>query len=256
MWTLTRGDAPVVALAIHDGHLLSPEVQRQMALSPEERRREEDPFTAGWTEVAPTRMVAHHSRFEVDLNRPRERAVYVTPEDAWGLQIWRETPSAALVEASLAGYDAFYGALEEVYRDLQRRHGRFLVLDLHSYNHRRDGPEHPPAAEAGNPQVNIGTGTMHNRERWAALIHRFMEGLRAYDFPTGELDVRENVRFRGGHCGRWTHDRFPDACVLSIEVKKFFMDEWTGEPDPVLLHGVGAALAAALPGAIEELWRA
>ena len=41
-----------------------------------------------------------------------------------------------------------------------------VVFDLHTYNHRRNGPDGPPADPAGNPQVNIGTGTM-NRDRWA-----------------------------------------------------------------------------------------
>jgi hypothetical protein len=35
-------------------------------------------------------MITHRSRFEVDLNRPRREAVYRIPEDAWGLDIWRD----------------------------------------------------------------------------------------------------------------------------------------------------------------------
>jgi hypothetical protein len=98
---------------------------------------------------------------------------------------------------------------------------------------------------------------MLDRSRWARLIERFMEDLAAFDFPGGALDVRENVKFRGGACAKWAHQRFPDsACVLSIEVKKFFMDEWTGVPDEPLLEAVGCALAAALPGAQDELNRA
>jgi len=77
--------------------------------------------------------------------------------------------------------------LEELYRSLADRYGRFLVLDLHSYNHRRDGPDQPPADPQGNPQVNVGTGTMVNRDRWANLIDRFMDGLAAVDFPEVRL---------------------------------------------------------------------
>jgi cardiolipin synthase A/B len=46
-----------------------------------------DPFTAQLARVAPTRLIALRSRFEVDLNRPRERAVYRGPADAWGLEV-------------------------------------------------------------------------------------------------------------------------------------------------------------------------
>ena len=255
-WNVDRGEGPIVALAIHDGHEVRPEVLRLMALSEAGRLREEDPFTASWARVAPTRVVARRSRFEVDLNRPRETAVYLSPEDAWGLEVWRQQPSPELVASSLADYDAFYAALEVLYQDLLAVHDSVLVLDLHSYNHRRDGPEAAPADPEGNPQVNVGTGTMLDRSRWAAVIDGFIAELGAYAYPSGRLDVRENVRFRGGNCARWTHNRFPErVCVLSIEVKKFFMDEWTGQADPVLLAALGDGLRAAAPVALAELAR-
>ena len=254
IWKLTWGEGPVVALAIHDGHLVRPGLETRLALNEGDRLREEDPFTGTWTEIAPTRVVALRSRFEVDLNRPRGQAVYLTPDDAWGLDVWREPPTREDLQVSLAEYDAFYELLAELYDDLVARHGRFLVLDLHSYNHRRDGPDAPPSDPRGNPQINVGTGTLQDRDRWAHLVDRFIGDLRAQEFPGGRLDVRENVRFRGGHCARWTHERYPEsACVLSVEVRKFFMDEWTGEPDVVLLRAVRDALGAATSGATEEL---
>ena len=255
-WKVNRGDGPVVALAIHDGHEVRDALRGLMVVEEDVRLREEDPFTASWTELAATRVVALRSRFEVDLNRPRDSAVYLTPEDAWGIPVWRKPPPRRVVEEALAEYDAFYGMLEDLYRDMERDHGRFLVLDLHSYNHRRGGADAPSADPAGNPQVNVGTGTMTDRGRWAPLIDRFIADLRGHDFPGGPLDVRENVRFRGGQCGRWAHERFPEAaCVLSVEVKKFFMDEWTGKPDPLITRAVGEALRGAVPGAVEELTR-
>jgi N-formylglutamate amidohydrolase len=245
---------PVVATAIHDGHAVRDEAMRHMVLDEPSRLREEDPFTGRWTVVAPTRVVGLRSRFEVDLNRPRETAVYRTPEDAWGLEVWRDAPPDEVIERSLEAYDAFYEELERLYSQFAEEHGRFLVLDLHSYNHRRDGAAGPPADPADNPQVNVGTGTMADRGRWAGLIDRFIEDLAGYDFPGGALDVRENVRFRGGACAAWTHRIFPEAaCVLSIEVKKFFMDEWTGEPDEMLVDAIGSALGTAVAGVLEEL---
>ena len=107
IWKITKGHSPVVAAAIHDGHQVRGEVSRILALTDAERLREEDPFTALWTEVAETRIIGLQSRFEVDLNRPREKAVYITPEDAWGLRVWQERPDEHLISRSLAGYDAF-----------------------------------------------------------------------------------------------------------------------------------------------------
>ena len=77
-----------------------------------------------------------------------------------------------------------------------------------------------------------------------------------FDFPGGRLDVRENVKFLGGNHPRWAHEWLPEsACVIAIEVKKFFMDEWTGRPDRGLVDAIGKALAATVPGVLEELAR-
>jgi hypothetical protein len=256
IWKLDRGTGPLVATAIHDGHEVRDEVARHMVLHEAIRLREEDPFTGRWTTVAPTRVVGTRSRFEVDLNRPRATAVYRRPEEAWGLEVWNGSLPDDVVERSLEEYDAFYAGLGNLYRDLAERHGRILVLDLHSYNYRREGPDGPPADPIENPQVNIGTGTMLDRARWAHLIDRFIDDLASFDFPGGKLDVRENVRFRGGACASWAHRTFPEAaCVVSIEVKKFFMDEWTGEANEEMLDGIGEALGFAVQGALQELRR-
>ena len=256
IWKLHRGTGPIVATAIHDGHNVREEILSCMKLSDSARLREEDPYTSRWAKLAPTWLVGLQSRFEFDLNRPREKAVYINPDDAWGLDVWKEKLPEDLIQQSLKHYDAFYAELEKLYRGLSRKFGRFLVLDFHSYNHKRDGADGPPAESSGNPQINIGTGTMLDRKRWAPLIDRFISDLAAYDFPGGKLDVRENVKFRGGACAAWTHRTFPDsACVLSIEVKKFFMDEWTGELDDFQFAEIGNALKFALAGATEELTR-
>jgi hypothetical protein len=254
IWRMDRGDGPLVAMAIHDGSEVRDEVLTHMAIDRRSRLREEDPCTATWTSIAPTRIVGLRSRFEVDLNRPREKAVYRSPNDAWGLQVWKGVLPEDVAVRSLAEYDAFYEALRALFSGLSERYGRFFVYDLHSYNHLRDGPDGPPANPEANPQVNVGTGTMTDRTRWAPVIDRFIGDLSSFDFPGGALDVRENVRFLGGNCARWIHENFPEsACVLSIEVKKFFMNEWTGEAKTELLTEIGAALSTTIPGVLEEL---
>ena len=251
--SIEEGEGPIVATAIHDGHLLRDDVAALTALTDAERLREEDPFTAEWTAVAGTRLVPSASRFEVDLNRPRDGAVYMEPGDAWGLQLWRNRPPGPMVEASLARYDEFYAELDRVLGALRERFDGFVVLDLHSYNHRRGGPGAPPDDPELNPQINVGTGSM-DRRLWGPLAERFMADLAAYDFPGGRLDVRENVKFSGGHMSRWIHERYPDSgCCLAIEHKKFFMDEWTGEPDESVIAAIAGALGATVPGLIESL---
>lgn len=249
-WVLTEGDKPVVAVALHDGHDVRPEVAALFAISEADRWREEDPFTANWTAVGDTRIVGKRSRFEFDLNRPREKAVYLKPEDAWGLHVWHSVPSPEIIARSLAEYDAFYATVKRVFADLERRFGRFVVYELHTYNHRRLGPQALPADPSYNPEVNLGTGRM-NRNYWKPVVERFLGDLQEFDFLGRQLDVRENVRFQGGYFPYWVHQTFPQsACVLSIEVKKFFMDEWSNELDHQQMEAIRCALQSTVPGVL------
>lgn len=203
-----------------------------MALSDGERLREEDPFTGQAIVDVPTHVIAGRSRFEVDLNRAAETAVYRTPEQSWGLEVWKAPPGDGLVARSLDIHARFYRMMGEMLAEVEEDFGRFVVLDVHSYNHRRDGPDGDPAPQAEAPDINIGTFSMP-RERWAFLLDPLMEAMRAFDFGGRRLDVRENVAFQGkGELTRFVHSRFPaSGCAIAIEFKKFFMDEWTGEPD-------------------------
>ncbi|HEY8429280.1 MAG TPA: N-formylglutamate amidohydrolase [Sandaracinaceae bacterium] len=248
-------DQPLLAVAVHHGHALRPEVEALVAVDDARRRHEEDPLSGEWTTVAKNRLVALRSRFEVDLNRPPELAVYLEPEECWGLQPWKERPAPDVITRSLEEHARFYRSAREAIELLLSRNPRVLVLDLHSYNHRRGGPDAPPDDPSKNPDLNVGTGTM-DRARWAPVVDAFIAGARAAG-ADGPIDVRENVRFFGGHFPAWVHRTFPDrACALALEVKKTFMDEWTGTVDLARLAGwreiLRAGTAAAL-GALEAL---
>jgi N-formylglutamate amidohydrolase len=254
-WTIEEGGGPLVACAVHAGNQVRSEALRHMAIRRRERFVEEDPFTDRLTAVAGTSIVVHRSRFEVDMNRARDRAVYRTPGDAWGLTVWRGPVPEVVRQRSLRLYDRFYADLSAVLARAGAGGRPFAVLDLHSYNHRRGGPDAPPADPAGNPEINLGTGSV-DRDRWGGLVDRFMADLGTVEIGGRPLDVRENVRFRGGHLSRWVHAAFPgQACCLAVEVKKFFMDERTGEIDEPMWAGVQEALAATVPGVLDELDR-
>ncbi|MBV8887806.1 MAG: N-formylglutamate amidohydrolase [Chroococcidiopsidaceae cyanobacterium CP_BM_RX_35] len=252
-WILIEGHGPVVAVALHDGHAVRREVASLFALDEAERRREEDPFTANWTTLGDTRIVVQRSRFEFDLNRPREKAVYLKPEDAWGLTVWQTQPSPEIMAGSLAEYDAFYAAVKRVLTDLERRFGCFVIYDLHTYNHRRLGLQALPADPMYNPEINLGTGTM-DRSRWAPVVESFLTDLRGFDFLGRQLDVRENIKFQGGYFQYWVHQTFPrSACVLSVEVKKFFMNEWSNELDVAQVDAIRSGLESTVPGVLNTL---
>jgi N-formylglutamate amidohydrolase len=242
-----------VACAIHDGYATRPEVAALLRLDATARRYEEDPHTGEWTTIAPTRIVGRRSRFELDLNRPREKAVYLTPDDCWGLDVWKSPPPADVVNRSLAEYDQFYAHLRSVLERLVARHGRVVVFDLHSYNHVRQGSGGTCADAWENPEINLGTRSM-DRTCWNRIVERWLAEMRRYDYLGRSLDVRENVKFFGGHFPTWIHQNFPGTvCALAIEVKKFFMDEWTGQLDADKHQAIGRALARAAAGVGAEL---
>ena len=231
-WTCQRGPGPVIATAIHDGHELRQDVAGAMKLSEPDRLREEDPFTGQAIVDVPTHIIAHRSRFEFDLNRGVDGAIYETPEQSWGLEVWKDKPDRALVEESLAIHAAYYRMLGSLLDDIAKQYSCFVLLDVHSYNHRRDGPDGLPTNPEKAPDINIGTFSMP-REKWAYLLDPLMEAMRGFDFNGRRLDVRENVAFQGkGEQTRFVHERYPGVgCAIALEFKKFFMDEWTGEPD-------------------------
>ncbi len=235
---IDHGAGPVVALALHDGHALRPGLDAHLVLPEEHRLREEDPFTSLMAPETITRITVLRSRFEIDLNRPRFRAVYQGPADAWGLKLYQHELPDEFDRVSRAAYDTFYSTAFDVLSRVAQEHGRFVVLDLHSYNHRRDGADGPVAPVRSNPEVNVGTRRIE-RDRWAPVVDSFMGCMSEHGF-----DCRENVKFGGGHFAHWVARTFAEQGVaLAIEFKKTYMDEWTGAPDRAAIDRIRAALA-------------
>lgn len=241
-WTVELGSGPLLATAIHNGHEMLPNLATRSALSLEDRLREEDPHTGAIASAIPTHVVVLSSRFTVDLNRPRASAVYRKPEDAWGLNLWSEAPPDADVAEALKIYDDFYALVGGLIESTVDQHGTFVLYDVHSYNHRRNGPAAPPEDVKGNPTVNIGTGTLP--ARWRPVADAFMKAISHQEAGGERIDVQENIRFKGGHLSQWVHDNYGEyGCALAVEFKKVFMDEWSGDVDWVVVGELEAALA-------------
>jgi len=247
-----EGEGPFVAAALHSGHEVREELKPLLNINEMERLREEDPYTDLLANIAPARIIGLHSRFEVDLNRNRSGAVYKTPEDAWGLDVWKKPPEDEVIKRSLEIYDAFYADVKVLLSSIIDRYGYVVIYDLHTYNHRRDGPDAPPANPEMNPDVNLGTKNL-NRELWAPVVEGLAADLRFFDFPGRKLRVGENVKFRGGDFSRWVYDTFGDrSCTIAIEFKKFFMDEWSDHYDKELFKAILQALEKSVPGMLHR----
>ncbi|WP_159681733.1 N-formylglutamate amidohydrolase [Luteimonas sp. 9C] len=246
-WDLAVADGPVIATAIHDGHALRPSLRACVALDDDVRWREEDPLTSLLTQVGDTRLRVRQSRFEVDLNRARAEAVYTGPDAAWGLDVWKAPLEQRELDTSLALHDRFYDMIGELIDRTVARWGSALLIDIHSYNHRRDGPDAAPAAQDANPDIELGITTL-DPVRWGETAKRFANVLRRHPVRGALPDVRCNVRFpTGGHFPEWVYAHWDDrVCTISPEYKKIFMDEWTGQADIPALYALRDGLSHAV----------
>ncbi len=241
----------VVTTSIHAGHDLRPEIADLMILDEVARLREEDPFTDAIGSLMPARALVHRSRFEADLNRSRDNAVYATPADCWGFDVWGAgwLPPGPY-SRSLEYWDSFYSDLAERLDALAAR-GPFVVFDVHSYNHRRPGPDQPDESWEKNPELDLGTG-MVDRERFAPVIDALRDSMTEQGF-----DVRDEIKFFPKQLSNWVHTRYPGTgCVMTLEFKKTFMDEWTGIPDSRRLDELAQSLTrclAPVTAALENL---
>lgn len=247
LWSVKRSQSPIIGTAIHDGCHVRNKLRSLSRLSEDERLREEDPFTAKIISGVPNQVVVHRSRFEVDLNRSRDEAIYLSAEQAWGLQVWNRELSQSERNESLLIHDEYYQMLRFFLSSIERHHREFVLLDVHSYNHRRADPNTATAQDQA-PDVNIGTFSM-DRGRWAYIVDPLMDHFRGFTIGGKRLDVRENVAFQGkGEQTRFVHEQFPTTgCAIAIEFKKIFMDEWTGQPDHQALRDLSDAVTSAVP---------
>lgn len=257
-WDLVLGEGPVIAAAIHDGHEMRSSLERHLAIDEDGRRRDEDPMTGLLTSVGDVRLRVKTSRFQVDLNRARERALSTDPADTWGVRFWKGPLPQEEIDQSLAAHARFYKMMHALIDAVVERHGCALLLDIHSYNHRREGARAAAADPEDNPDIDLGVTTL-DRTRWGSVVKRFGEALRATHVGGREPDVRENVRYPdGGHFPECLYARYGSPlCAITLEYKKIYMDEWTAQTDIDVIEAFRAGLERAVDAVRGEFaqWR-
>jgi len=224
-------DSPLIFTAIHSGHALTKLAQGNMNLLDNLRLVEEDPYTDLFAKLHDNFVITPYSRFEIDLNRRRTTALYRTADDCWGLDSRKDIPSEAQENLAFQIYDEFYADMKLHLDKLLKKYPKFIILDLHSYNHNRAGDGRPFDDPQKNPEIIIGTSNMS--EKWHPMIKDFHKHLLDFDFEGRPLDVRINVKYPGGNFPRWIHNTYPEQGIsIAMEVKKIFMNEWTGKIYP------------------------
>ena len=237
--------------AIHAGNRIRNELRDAVAVDPADQYREEDPGTEKFIQDFPIQIIALDSRFEYDLNRPSDQAVYLTPDMAWGLTIWNRPLTEEEISISLAKHREFHQLMDIVADFLIQQNRRAFIFDVHSYCYQRE--ERLPWYVDNKPVINLGTEAI-NQNVFGESIKKFINHLNQISVDGRPISVAENDVFKGGYlarrlCAR-NHDRL---AVFAIEFKKIFMDEWSGEFYPNIFNNLLAKFSLAVSKLIKEL---
>ena len=236
-------------VSMHSGHCVRKEILEILAVSEEDRHREEDPFMDRFISDFPIRICGRDSRFEYDLNRNPYRALYDYDKPQWGLKVWNREVTEEERLRSIKKHREFHALLEMVCRYLLQQHKYALLFDMHAYCYQREKKQ--TWQEDERPEINIGTGAV-NREIFEPAITCFKSNLRRTRIHDHPLGISENEIFFGGYLSRHLSRIFNERLlVVALEYKKIFMDEWTGELYPDILDNLVGDFTMAVNRAVE-----
>ncbi len=237
---------PLIGLAVHAGHRVREELQSKMGIDEDDRRYDEDTCSDSFLADFPIQLIGLDSRYEYDVDRKRDQAVYLKPFQCWGKKIWQTPPTKGELEISYQKYDEAHELIEFFVERSMAHHKKALVLDLHTYSYKR-----PMFGNKSStlPVFNVGTTSL-DRKKHAKTIDGFLQELRKIRLKGVDISVAENDVFKGdGAVVQSIVSKFPEAGVLVLDVKKVFMDEATGQ----IHEELAQQLRAALHGILQKL---
>ncbi len=201
--------------AVHDGHQFRKELWEHCVHTEYERWYEEDPATKEMVQTHPIVIAGMDSRFEYDLNRAPESAVY---DDAWGKKLWNVALHREMKEKSLSKHYNFYKVVHALISKLEEKFGVCIVYDMHSYNWQRWDRE--------VPTWNLGTKNVDN-ERFGDFIESWRGVLEKMPLPNGIPSTSKiNDTFQGnGYFLKFITQNFKNTLVLATEIAKVYCHE-------------------------------
>jgi uncharacterized protein (TIGR02421 family) len=215
---------PFAAFAIHNGHNLRKNLKENCLLSDFERWQEEDPFTLNFISSLPIVIAANDSRYEYDLNRNEENAIY---QEAWGKKVWNKDLPNKETQISLRKHHNFYRVVHALINKLESKFGATVVFDIHSYNYKR--------YNQSTPVFNLGTQNI-NRTKYSRYINYWLKELEKIKLPGIDNKVKENDVFKGnGYLLEYITQNFQNTLVFATEIKKVYCNEETGDSYPMVI---------------------
>lgn len=229
--------SPYVCAAVHEGHQFRKSLWKNCLHAEYDRWYEEDPCTKEMIHTHPIVIAGADSRFEYDLNRPPEGAIYA---DAWGKQLWKEPLSKNEYDLSLSKHNSFYKVVDALLGQIETLFSKAIVFDMHSYNWQRWNRE--------VPTWNLGTTNLDN-ERFGSTIVSWQEKLASIKLPHDiKSDCKINDTFQGnGYFLKHITANFNNTLVLATEISKIYCDESSGIIFPEVVRSVALQLKELIP---------
>ena len=252
VFTLHRGDAPLLLSLPHDGSLIPPALAQRMV--PAARRAPDTDWHvsrlyAFARELGASILVPRHSRYVVDLNRPEDDVSLYPGQNTTGLcpivqfsgepvYLEGQGPDAAEVAARVDTYwRPYHQSLQSELARIHARHGRAVLWEGHSIR-----GEVPFLFEGRLPDLNLGTAAGASCS--PVLQSRLEAVLAAQD----EYDWVANGRFKGGHITRHYGDPGNGIDAVQLEIsQRNYMDETSFDWD----EGKAARLQRVLRALLE-----
>jgi N-formylglutamate deformylase len=249
LYRLIPGTSRLLVSIPHAGTFLPPAIEAQMtdqARPLPDTDWHVDRLYDFLNDLGATVLIATHSRYVVDLNRPPDDSpLYpgmagsgVVPVDTFaGLPVWRPgtAPDPAEVRTRLARYwQPYHDRLRAELHALRARHGSAVLWDAHSIRSR------VPRLFAGDlPVLNFGTND--GRACGGDLAARLLGY--AQDFP--RFPAVLDGRFKGGYITRAYGDPGGGIDAVQLELaQRSYMDETTGAWLPDRAQQIIAVLRA------------
>jgi len=234
--------APYICGAVHDGHQFRKSLWENCLHTEYDRWYEEDPCTKEMIQSHPIVIAGCDSRFEYDLNRTPETAIY---NDAWGKQLWKKPLKKDERNESLQKHANFYEVVHTLVNQIESKYGKALVFDMHSYNWKR--------WDRTVPTWNLGIANIDN-DRFGDLAASWSRKLGTMKLPNGiDSSSKINDTFQGnGFFLKYITQNFKNTLVLATEIAKVYGDEYTGILYPEVVRSVEEQLKELIPLQFQE----